>query len=95
MKVTGTADVARHDSSVEDNFTQCGIFYKKVLDEEERERLVNNIAGHLISAQNFLQDRAIAMFSKADPEYGARIRAALDKLKMASGVDSSSTKPRL
>ena len=49
------ADVGRFNSSDEDNFTQCGIFFNKTLNQEERERLVDNIASHVINAQEFLQ----------------------------------------
>ena len=34
-----SADVARFNSADEDNFTQCGIFYRDVLNEAERARL--------------------------------------------------------
>ena len=48
-------DVARFNSADEDNFTQCGIFFRKTLSQGERERLVDNIASHIINAQEFLQ----------------------------------------
>lgn len=72
FKVTG--EVARWNSEDEDNFTQVGIFWNKVLTEKERGRLVDNIASHLCNAQQFIQERAIANFEAADPEYGRRIR---------------------
>ena len=53
MQVTG--DVRRYNSADEDNFTQCGIFFREVLKEDEKERLVDNIASHLCNAQKFLQ----------------------------------------
>ena len=46
---------SRYNSADEDNFTQCGIFYRDVLNEEEKERLVDNIASHLCNAQKFIQ----------------------------------------
>lgn len=54
-------------------------FWRKVLVEEERTALVNNIVGHLYMAQPFLQERAIENFSKVDPEYGRRIREGLNR----------------
>lgn len=48
-------DVARFDSDDEDNFTQCGIFFRETLTKDERERLVDNMASHIINAQEFLQ----------------------------------------
>jgi len=69
-----SGDVARWNSADEDNFTQVGLFWNKVLTDKERDRLVDNIASHLCGAQEFLQERAIANFSQADPEYGRRIK---------------------
>ena len=51
---------------------------------EERQRLVNNIAGHLINAQKFLQERAIKNFGQADPEFGGGIRKAIERLEKSS-----------
>uniref|UniRef100_A0A7S2V427 Catalase n=1 Tax=Fibrocapsa japonica TaxID=94617 RepID=A0A7S2V427_9STRA len=68
-----SGDVARRDTGDEDNFTQAGIFYSQVLDAAARERLTDNIAGHMVEAQEFLQKRAIANFAAAHPEYGAKI----------------------
>ena len=79
IPVTGAAK--RYDSSDEDNFSQCGIFYRKTLNEEERKRLVSNIAGHLVDAPDFIQQRQIANFTKCEEEYGRRLKESIDKLK--------------
>ena len=50
-----SGDIARHPSDNEDNFTQAGIFFRKVLNQEEKERLVDNMASHLVNAQKFIQ----------------------------------------
>ena len=44
--VTGVAK--RYDSSDEDNYSQVGIFWRKVLNEEAKKNLIENISGHLI-----------------------------------------------
>ena len=54
-------------------------FYLKVLNEEQRKRLCENIAGHLKDAQLFIQKKAVKNFSDVHPEYGSRIQALLDK----------------
>ena len=36
------------------------IFYNQVLNDEERARLVSNIAGHLKDAKDFIQKRAVS-----------------------------------
>nr|XP_031536866.1 catalase [Vicugna pacos] len=74
-----SGDVQRYNSSNEDNVTQVRDFYLKVLNEEQRKRLCENIAGHLKDAQLFIQKKAVKNFSDVHPEYGARIQALLDK----------------
>jgi len=72
-------DVKRYNTADDDNFTQPGNFWRKVLKSDERDRLVKNIAGHLKDAEEFIQKRAVANFAKADPEYGRRIEEELKK----------------
>jgi len=85
IQVTG--DCQRYDSFDEDNFTQCGIFFRDVLNEEEKERLVDNIAVHIKDAQGFLQDRAVKNFGSADETFGKMLRERIDHYK---GLLSSS-----
>lgn len=88
-KFSTTGDVDRHDSANEDNFTQCGIFYREVLKEDERERLVDNIASHLCNAQEFLQDRAVKNFGSADADFGKRLQEQLKKYNKPKNGSSS------
>ncbi len=53
-----------------------------MLNNEEKQRLVDNIAGHLIKAQKLIQDRAVLNFSQVDPELGRRVKEALAKLAL-------------
>uniref|UniRef100_A0A914CLR4 Catalase immune-responsive domain-containing protein n=1 Tax=Acrobeloides nanus TaxID=290746 RepID=A0A914CLR4_9BILA len=62
----------------EDNFTQPGIFWNKVLDQAARMRLVKNIVVSLKDCKGFIQDRAIENFTKVDPEFGRMVRAGVD-----------------
>ncbi|XP_046544338.1 catalase-like [Haliotis rubra] len=80
FKITG--DVARYSTVDEDNFSQVGIFWNKVLPPAERDHLIKNLAGHLINAQEFIQKRAVNNFGKADAEFGRRLQAALNALKV-------------
>ena len=52
-----------------------------MLNEEERERLTQNIAGHIKNCAGFIQQRVVEMFGKCDPDYGARIGAQLQKYR--------------
>ena len=40
---------------------QPGIFYRDVLNAEEKDRLCRNIAGHLMNAVDFIQERAVRL----------------------------------
>lgn len=56
------------------------LFIFKVLNPAERQRLAENIAGHVCNASEFLQKRVINNFGQADPEYGQMIKQLLDKI---------------
>ncbi|CAG7821105.1 unnamed protein product [Allacma fusca] len=66
---TTKGDVQRYDSGDEDNFSQVDLFWTKVLSPEERQRLVNNIAGHLKNASEAIRNRALVNFGQVNPEY--------------------------
>lgn len=80
-----TGDVNRISTAHEDNFSQAGVFYTKVLNAEEKTRLVNNISGHLGGASQFIQERAVKNFSQASSDLGNRIAANL-KLKTSANL---------
>lgn len=47
--------ITRHENGDEDNFSQATLFYNKTLKEDEKKRLIENIAGNLKDAADFLQ----------------------------------------
>ncbi|KAL5475757.1 hypothetical protein EMCRGX_G025607 [Ephydatia muelleri] len=61
--------------------SRAGIFYRKVLTDDQRTRLVENIAGHVRRAAPFIQERVVKNFSQADAEYGSRIAQLLKQYK--------------
>ena len=61
------------------SLSKVSTFWRKVLNEEERTRLVSNIAGHLKDASDFIQRRAVRNFSVVDKDYGGRIAKLLEK----------------
>ena len=87
---SSSGDVARYETGNEDNFTQCGHFYRNVLTAAERERLTDNIASNLINAQEFLQIRAIANFAAVDSNYGKSIKTKLELLKKSKQKNTTS-----
>mmetsp|Transcript_62316 Transcript_62316/g.140940 ORF Transcript_62316/g.140940 Transcript_62316/m.140940 type:complete len:523 (+) Transcript_62316:39-1607(+) len=68
-----TGDVQRVETGDEDNFGQCGDYFRTVLDQAARDRLTSNIAGHMVGAQEFIRQRAIANFAAVDASYGKMI----------------------
>lgn len=81
FKVSG--EVYRYDTGDEDNFSQATTFWNNVLDEAARKRLVSNIAGHLINAQTFIQERTVGNFSKVSADFGKALSEELKSKKTA------------
>lgn len=72
-------DVYRISSGdLEDNFGQPADFWNKVLDDGARKRLVANIAGHVVNASGFIQERVVKNFSKVNADFGAQLAAKLN-----------------
>ncbi len=75
FEVSGKADRTafhRDDS----DFVQAGDLYR-LMKEEEKARLVDNLVDSMKSAKRELQLRQIPHFYKADPEYGTRVAQGL------------------
>jgi catalase len=65
----------------DDDFVQAGMLYR-VMQEDERQRLIANIAGGLARVSRAdIVERSIAHFHAADPEYGARVEVAVKALR--------------
>lgn len=88
--------MARYETGDEDNFSQCGEFFRRVLSKEEKERLTDNIAGNLVNAQEFLQERVIANFAAADKNYGKMVKDKVLRLRAqkAKAANSASLQHR-
>ncbi|XP_076388199.1 catalase isoform X2 [Megachile rotundata] len=72
-----SGDVDRYEPVNEDDFGQANLFYNKVLNAEERKRLVNNIVGNLQNASTFLIERAVKNFTQVDADLGKRLTEGL------------------
>ncbi|ANW96590.1 catalase [Wenyingzhuangia fucanilytica] len=68
--------IARFDSREEDNYSQAGNLFR-IMSDEQKETLTNNIVGGLQHANADIQKRMIAQFEKADPEYGKLVSEKL------------------
>ncbi|CAB4066132.1 katE [Lepeophtheirus salmonis] len=58
-------------------FISVGVFYRDVLNEEQKNNLVDNIAVNLVHAQEKFQVKAIKQFGQCDPDYGKRLETRL------------------
>ena len=75
-RVTGL--VARHrPNHPNDDFSQPGILFRKVMDQAAREATIKNVAEHMRPVAREIQERAIKNFYKADPEFGDGIARTL------------------
>lgn len=59
-----SGDVARYNFDDHDNTSQAATFWRNVLTEEERQRLVDNLVDHIQHASNFIIERAVKNFSQ-------------------------------
>lgn len=89
IDVAGMA--ARHSYELgEVDFVQAGDLYRKVMNDTDKEHLINNIVGHIKGAHKRLQLRQTALFYIADKEYGERVATGLgldlDEVKKLSSM---------
>ncbi|MCL1091213.1 catalase KatB [Shewanella profunda] len=69
-------EAARYSRYNQDDYTQAGNLYR-IFSEDEKARLVATIAGSLSQTSLDVQQRMIEHFTKADADYGQRIKQAL------------------
>ncbi|XP_017758285.1 PREDICTED: catalase [Eufriesea mexicana] len=72
-----SGDVDRYEPQNEDDFGQATLFWRRVLNSEEKARLVNNIVGSLRNASTFIIERAVKNFTEVDTELGKRLTDGL------------------
>lgn len=76
MPILGEAWLKAYDTQNEDNFTQAGDLFR-LMSVEQKQQLVENIAGGLIHATSEVQTIMLEYFTKADPEYGQMVQELL------------------
>jgi catalase len=59
------------------DFAQPGALFRKVMTDQQRTNLINNIVGHLKNANRDIQERQVRIFYKCDSEYGTRVAQGL------------------
>ncbi|HLA74474.1 MAG TPA: catalase [Gammaproteobacteria bacterium] len=85
MPVLGEAWVKAYDTQDEDNFTQAGNLYR-IMSEDQKNQLAQNIAAGLVHATESAQQRMLAQFAAADPDYARRVGNAMTAQRAAQGA---------
>jgi len=75
LRISG--DAARYDHHLgNDDFTQAGNLFR-IMNPEQQQRLFSNIATAMTGVPQFIVERQLVHFDKANPAYAAGVRAAL------------------
>lgn len=77
-----SGDVQRYDTGDDDNWSQPRALYQKVMNKDEKERLVANIVGHLKDAADFIQDRVVKNYTQVDTTLGQKIAEGLKSSRL-------------
>ncbi len=77
FKISGDAD--RYDHRLgNDDYQQAGDLFR-LMNADQQNQLIQNIVESMRSVPEFIQQRQVEHFSKADKQYGARVAAGLKK----------------
>ncbi len=76
MAIEADAWLNVYDVQDEDNFSQAGELFR-IMSDDQKNQLVNNIADGLSQASKDVQERMFAQYEQADPDYAARVKAAV------------------
>lgn len=77
MPIEAEAWTGYHDNADDDNFSQAGALYR-IMSDDQKDQLASNIAAGLVQAHESVQDRMLAQFKAADPDYAARVKAFME-----------------
>ena len=75
LKISGDANRYNHREG-NDDYTQPGNLFR-LFSPEQKARLFSNITTAMSGVPEFIVERQLGHFDKADPAYGAGVRAAL------------------
>jgi catalase len=76
LRITGDADWYEQRRGVDDDYVQPGVLYK-LMPEDEKARLVENLCSSLSQVSRGLQESMVDHFRRADQDYGDRIARGL------------------
>ena len=84
LRINGNADRYDHRNG-HDDYSQVRDLFVKVLEDDEKQRLFNNIAGTWGDVPEVICERQLAEFKKVHPDYEAGVRKAWEKVKADGG----------
>jgi len=76
LPILADAWIKAYDTEEDDNFSQAGDLFR-LMNNEQKIQLVNNIAEGLRMANTLIQEQMLKQFYAADSEYGDMVRIAL------------------
>ncbi len=79
MPVEANAWIDRYDTGNDDHYSQAGSLFR-LMSDDQKDQLTNNIAGGLSCANSSIQQRMIEQFTKADVNYGQQVKDKLQSL---------------
>lgn len=71
-------EAARYSRYEQDDYSQAGNLYR-IFSEDEKQRLVSNICSTLSQTSLAVQQRMVEHFTRADSDYGLRVKQGLAK----------------
>ena len=84
LRISGEADRYNHREG-NDDYTQPGNLFRLMSDDQKRQ-LFSNIAEAMTGVPQYIIDRQLGHFDKADPAYGDGVRAALEKRRGENNI---------
>ncbi|XP_069680920.1 catalase-like [Periplaneta americana] len=81
-KFSVSGDVARYNSSDDDNFSQPAMFWENI-SYEQQNALVHNLSDDVSGASCGIQERVVNILYKVNQEFGTRVRKILQSTEMS------------
>lgn len=91
LKISGDADRWNHRDG-NDDYTQPGNLFR-LMNPSQQQQLFNNISEAMQGVPTHIIERQLAHFDKADPAYGAGVRAALESLAGNNSISTQEEPP--
>jgi catalase len=89
-------EIGRYANAVhaeDDDFVQARMLYREVMDDGDRDHLVENVVGHASAGVTpAIQDRVVEYWTNVDGELGARVAAGLNRDAAGSAAEAAAAR---